>query len=71
MDFAFLGGDEAFCRDAGLHSTREDITERKEMEEKLRVMAHHDALTGLADRAMYDAKRGGRNRYEIDRSPMA
>ena len=54
-------------RDGGWTSTIEDITERRANEAKIEYMAHHDALTGLANRvlfqteleaAMADAQRG-------------
>ena len=39
--------------DGGWVSIHEDITERKRTEEKIAYMAHHDALTGLLNRARF------------------
>ncbi|GAC1434285.1 MAG: hypothetical protein NVSMB51_01080 [Solirubrobacteraceae bacterium] len=38
----------------GLVLTLRDVTERRAMEEQLRQQAFHDALTGLANRALFD-----------------
>jgi diguanylate cyclase (GGDEF)-like protein len=38
----------------GVVSVCEDITERKEVEEKLRYMSTHDSLTGLYNRAYFE-----------------
>jgi diguanylate cyclase (GGDEF)-like protein len=55
---------------AGLVTTYTDITERKLIEAEIRHLAHHDALTGLANRslldgrlqqAIADARRGGQH----------
>jgi diguanylate cyclase (GGDEF)-like protein len=39
--------------DGGWVSIHEDITERKKAEEEISYMAHHDVLTGLANRARF------------------
>lgn len=43
-------------RIAGLVTTYTDITERKLIEAEIRHLAHHDALTGLANRSLLDAR---------------
>lgn len=56
--------------EAGYVALFSDITQRKEAENKLRYKAHHDALTGLPNRSLFDdhlqlslsqARRYGRN----------
>jgi diguanylate cyclase (GGDEF)-like protein/PAS domain S-box-containing protein len=42
--------------DGGWVATHEDITERKRAEAEIAHMARHDALTGLANRAAFNAK---------------
>jgi diguanylate cyclase (GGDEF)-like protein len=42
--------------DGGYVATHEDITERRAIEEKIAFMAHHDALTGLPNRALFQAR---------------
>lgn len=39
--------------DGGWVATYEDVTERRSAEAQIRHMAHHDALTGLANRRMF------------------
>ena len=39
--------------DGGWVATYEDITERRQVEEQISHMAHHDALTGLPNRAFF------------------
>lgn len=43
-------------RIAGLVTTYTDISERKRIEAEVRHLAHHDALTGLANRSLLDAR---------------
>ena len=38
----------------GTSGTLDDVTERKELEERLEYQAYHDALTGLANRTMFN-----------------
>jgi len=40
----------------GWISTHEDITERREADRHIRFLAHHDALTGLSNRALFVEK---------------
>jgi diguanylate cyclase (GGDEF)-like protein len=40
----------------GWISTHEDITERREADRNIRFLAHHDALTGLSNRALFVEK---------------
>jgi diguanylate cyclase (GGDEF)-like protein len=42
--------------DGGWVGTYEDITERQEAEARIAYMAHHDALTGLANRVLFQAE---------------
>ena len=43
-------------RVGGLVTTYTDISERKRIEAEVRHLAHHDALTGLANRCLLDAR---------------
>ena len=43
-------------RIAGLVTTYTDISDRKRIEAEIRHLAHHDALTGLANRSLLDAR---------------
>lgn len=43
-------------RHAGFVTTYTDITERKRIEAEIQHLAHHDALTGLANRSLLDAR---------------
>lgn len=38
----------------GVYGIAKDITENKQNEEKIQFLAHHDALTGLANRRLFD-----------------
>jgi diguanylate cyclase (GGDEF)-like protein len=42
--------------DGGVLTTHEDITDRQQNEAKVAFMAHHDLLTGLANRTFFTAK---------------
>ncbi|TYC79984.1 diguanylate cyclase [Stappia sp. BW2] len=42
--------------DGGWIGTHEDVTLREEAAEKIRFAAHHDTLTGLANRTLFNAK---------------
>ena len=42
--------------DSGTVSVHKDITERRKDEEHLLYMAHHDPLTGLANRAEFESQ---------------
>ncbi|MGR2739074.1 EAL domain-containing protein [Billgrantia sp. Q4P2] len=42
--------------EGGLVSVHEDITERRKQEEKITRLAHHDTLTGLANRTLFRKK---------------
>jgi len=43
-------------REGGWVATHEDITERRKAEEQLSLVAHHDALTGLANRVLFQQR---------------
>jgi diguanylate cyclase (GGDEF)-like protein len=45
--------------DGGWISTHEDITERQQADLHIRFLAHHDGLTGLANRALFIEKLDG------------
>jgi diguanylate cyclase (GGDEF)-like protein len=42
--------------DGGWVATHEDITSRREAEEKIKFLARHDVLTGLANRALFQER---------------
>ena len=43
-------------KEGGWVATHEDITERRKAEEQLSLVAHHDALTGLANRVLFQER---------------
>lgn len=43
-------------KEGGWVATHEDITERRKAEERLSLIAHHDALTGLANRVLFQQR---------------
>ena len=49
-------------KEGGWVATHEDITERRKAEEQLSLVAHHDALTGLANRVLFQRAVGGGGR---------
>src|SRR5262249_37444913 len=58
MRWVSLSGEPIFDRDgrfAGYRGIGRDITEQKRVDERIRHLAHHDALTGLPNRVLlYD-----------------
>jgi diguanylate cyclase (GGDEF)-like protein/PAS domain S-box-containing protein len=56
----------------GIALTTRDVTERKDLEERLRHQAFHDPLTGLANRALFmDRIRLAQTRSEATGAPLA
>nr|WP_276534418.1 EAL domain-containing protein [Acetobacter orientalis] len=45
-----------FLADGGWVSTIEDITEKRKIENEVKILAHHDFLTGLKNRTSYQKK---------------